>query len=295
MTAGRSSRIAKTIIYGLVSPFLVNVRQSVAQSEPATIPIAVAQAMTFAPAMFGRPQFFDGRAPTDWPAALVPPDAKILGGGVMANLPLYRMRVTVFAFPAQSDPRARLRDVVARAGYVQPAARPPSRGGGFAQTAEPSPPGRYCKGSTLATFDVVDSVHTPKVFALFLLEGDGGAQNCNPSHMDMLAQHSFPVTVPSLTPPAGVMSFGTGTGWSGNSGHMSTTLRTTMPTDSLLAHYSMQLVSAGWRADGRPANGDGAAVQRFSFQQGQEAWTGALIIMAAGDQRTLFLQLARNE
>jgi hypothetical protein len=68
-----------------------------------------------------------------------------------------------------------------------------------------------------------------------------------------------------------------------------------MPTDSLLAHYSAQLVAGGWKSESRPANADGIGVQRFSFRDGQDAWTGALIVMAAGDRREVVLQLSKIE
>lgn len=275
-------------------PLMLGVRQSMAQSQPATIPTVVAQAMAFEPSMFGRPQFFDGRAPTDWPAALMPASAKILGGGILGDSAMFRLRVAVFDFPTQANPRAVIAELVAKAGYVTPASElPVSGGGGFAETAATTATGRYCNGSTLAAFGAVDSAHAPTVFALTLLDGEGGRQSCSPRRNEAVA-YRFPVTVPRLTPPSGVMSFGGGSSSSGSGGQMTSTLRTTMPTDSLLAHYSAQLVAAGWKGEGRAANVEGIGAQRFSFRDGQDAWTAALIVMAVGDRREILLQLSKG-
>jgi hypothetical protein len=283
-----------TVICILASPLFVGARQSMAQSQPATIPIVVAQAMAFEPSFLGRPQFFD-QTPPNWPAALTPPAVKVIGGGIVGDSTMFRMRVAVFEFSSQSNPRAVMEGVVARAGYGNPPSEPPhSRFGGFAETATPAPAGKYCKGSTLAMFGAVDSARAPLVFAVYVLDGEAGRQTCNP-RANELNPGRYPVTVPSLSPPAGVMSIGGGSSWSGSSGQMSSTVRTTMPTDSLLAHYSAQLVAGGWKSEGRPGNTDGVGVQRFTFRDGQDPWTCVLIVIAVGDRREVQLNVSRSD
>ena len=268
--------------------------RSAAQSSSATIPIVVAQALSVDPGFLGRPQFFDARTPPGWPAALVPTGAKILGGGIIGDSAFYRLRATVFEVSAGVEPRTTFDRLVTRAGYARrsPDSAQP-RSGGFAGTAEPAP-ARYCKGSTLVTFGPVDSARSPSAYALFLLDGEGGRQSCRARGVDP-SFGQFPVTVPPLYAPKGVASFGGGRGWSGSTGEMRLTLRTTMPTDSILAHYSAQLVAGGWKAEGQPANTDGVGLQRFSFKDGQDAWTGALIVVIAGDLREVRLELVKKE
>jgi hypothetical protein len=294
MNGIRPARSAKCVV-SILPPLFIGVGQSIAQSQPATIPTVVAQAMTFEPEMLGRPQFFNGRTPTDWPAALVPPSVKVLGGGIVGDSAMYRMRVAVFEFSAQANARTVMEDMIARAGYVPPASEPPhSRAGGFAETAAPPPTGKYCNGSTLAMYGAVDSVRAPKVFAVTLIDGEFGRQSCSRKGNEAFTQQ-FPVSVPALHPPAGAMSFGSGSSWSGSSGNLRSTLRTTMPTDSLLAHYTAQLVAGGWKTEGRPANVDGIGAQRFSFREGQDAWTAALIVMAVGERREVLVQVSKSE
>jgi hypothetical protein len=105
----------------------------------------------------------------------------------------------------------------------------------------------------------------------------------------------FPVKVPTLTPPSGVMSFGGGSSWSGSGGNMRSALRTMLPADSVLFHYTAQLVAGGWRSEGKPAITEGVGVQRFSFRDGQDPWMAALIIMAVGDRREVQLLFTKVE
>ena len=285
----------------LALPLLFGVRQSRAQSQPATIPTVVAQAMAFEPAFLGRPLFFDAQTPTDWPAVLVPPAVKVVGGGIVGDSAMYRMRVAVFEFSAKANPRAVIEDMVVRAGYTHPTFEPPhSQTGGFSNTPAPTAPSNnYCKGSTLAAFGPMDSVRTPKVFAVFLLDGEAGRQSCSPQRQrnEPTSTHRFPAPVPTLFPPAGAMPGGGGGGssWSESEGEMRSMLRITMSTDSLLAHYSKQLVAGGWKTEGRPANADGVGAQRFSFGEGKDAWTGALVVLAIGERRHILLQVSKKE
>jgi hypothetical protein len=70
---------------------------------------------------------------------------------------------------------------------------------------------------------------------------------------------------------------------------------TTMPADSILSNYAAQLVAGGWTSEGRSTIGDGVGVQRFSFREGQEAWTAALIIITVGDRREVLLHFTKAQ
>ena len=281
-------------ICGLALSLVLAGEQTMAQTQPATIPTAVAQAMSFAPEMFGRPQFFDGRTPTNWPSALVPPGAKVVGGGVAGDSAMFRIQTAVFAFPAQSNPTDVLRATLAQAGYTRHDLEPVHGGGGFIETEPSTSTAKYCKGSTLATFGAVDSAQSPLVIAVHLLDGEAGRQNCAPQR-DRMTPGRFPVTVPKLSPPRGAMAFGSGSNWGGSGGNMESTLRTTMPADSILSNYTAQLVAGGWTSEGRSTIGDGVGAQRFSFREGQEAWTAALIIITVGDRREVLLHFTKAQ
>ncbi len=59
------------------------------------------------------------------------------------------------------------------------------------------------------------------------------------------------------------------------------------------ASIPAQLMAGGWKSEGKPAIGDGVAVQRFSFRDGQVAWSAVLIIMAEQDQREARLEFTK--
>ena len=288
------ARFVAAAFYGTALPIAADASRAAGQSEPTTIPTIVAQSMALEPEMLGRPHFFDGKTPPDWPVALTPAGAKVVGSGVIGDSAMYRLRAVVFEFSPSSNPSDVLKAMFERAGYLHPALEVthPS-GGGFVSTPQLAV-SKYCRGSTLATFGAMDSLHTPLVVTVYLIDGEAGRQSCTP-HEDPRTIRRFPVTVPPLSPPPGASAFGGGSSWDGSGGDMRTSLRTTMPADSILEHYSEQLVAGGWKREGRPAVADGVGVQRFSLREGQDAWTGALIVLVSGDRREVRVQVNRNE
>ena len=267
-------------------------RQVAAQSQP-TIPVVVAQANSFGPEMFGVTQYFDGRLPPGWPTDLVPPGAKVLGGSAQSESSPFQMHTAVFAFSGQANPNEVIRSLIIAAGYVRHDLES-SRGIGGFVGSEPSTAHNYCKGDSMVNFKAVDSVQAPLVMAIHMVDGETARQNCAPQP-DWMQGQRFPVTVPTLTPPKGVVTFGGGSSWSGDEGTIRSTLRTTLSPDSILANYTTQLVAAGWKAEGRPALGEGIAVQRFSVQSGKDPWTAAVIVVALGEKRDVRLELMRGD
>ena len=246
------ARVSPAFAFGAAMT-LLNASRPMAQPAPARIPTVVAQAMAFEPSFLGRPQFFDGQVPPDWPAALVPPGTKVVGGGVVGNAAMYRMRAVVFEFDPGFSLSQVFEPVLARAGFAQraPEAVHP-RDGGFVESAPPPSANRpYCNGSSAATFGALDPVRAPDVVALYLIDGEAGRQMCTPQQSSGQTSHSFPVTVPALVPPPGAMPSGGGSSWGGSGGEMSSSLGTTMPVDSILAHYAKQLVAGGFQTRGR--------------------------------------------
>lgn len=278
---------------GVVLLLIVAAAQASAQTQPATIPTVVAQAMALEPDMLGRPQYFDGRTPPNWPNTLLPPDVRVIGGGTLGDSAMFRIETAVFEFSSQANPDRLLAAMLTRAGYTRTdleSAR--TSGGGFVGTAARTAPPSYCKGASMVTFGPVDSVRAPLVIAVHLLDGEIGRQNCTPRRDRMAAGH-FPITVPSLSAPSGTIQSGVGSSWSDSRGDMTSSLRTTMPSDSVLSHYTTQLVAAGWTSQGRTLASDGIGIQRFTFTQAQETWTAALIVMTVGDRREMLLHFVK--
>ncbi len=267
---------------------------ALAQSQPTTIPTVVAEAANLQFGPITKPQYFVDRAPTGWPDALIPSGAKIIGGAAIGDSSTFRMRTVVFALPARTNSNAALRALLAGAGYGPPSPEPAPRVEGFASSAAASATdSSACKGPSIASFEIIDTTQAAAVVAVHLIDGEAGRQNCAPRAQSQSGR--LPVTVPTMTPPAGVMAFGASSNWSGTSGSTGSILRTTLAVDSLLIHYTAQLVKSGWIALGKPAIGDGVAAQRFSFKEGGDDWTAALIILTAGERRELRLQFTKAQ
>ncbi len=263
-----------------------------AQDRPATIPTVVAQAIALTFPMFGKPQYFDGRAPTDWPAALIPPNAKVIGGGVLGDAGSFRMQAAVFALSSRANWSETLRALIERAGYTPHASEAAHHEGFVSSDTPPMSEGQYCKGSSMVMFEAMDTMEGALVVAVHLIDGESARQNCAPPPAHP-APGRMPITLPTMTPPPGVMSAGGGSSWSGSGGSTSATLRTTLGADSILFAYTVQLVKGGWKSVGKPAIGDGVAAQRFSFRDGSDDWAAALIVTTVGDRREVRLEFSK--
>lgn len=268
-----------------------------AQNQFGTVPIVVAQAVPIQLGifgMFGKPQYFDGRVPPGWPAELVPAGAKVLGGGVDGDSANFRMRTAVFAMSGNAKPDEVIRSLLVKSGFDASHAPPVAHVEGFAPSQAPAASAGMCNGNVSASFEIVDAAAASAVVVIRLLDGDGGKQFCTGRPSAGVAPHAE-IMIPTMTPPAGVLSFGGGSSWGSNGGNAATTLRTTMAVDSILYHYTPQLVAAGWRAIGKPAVGDGAAVQRFAFREKDQNWEAALIVITVGDRREVRLEYVKAD
>jgi hypothetical protein len=225
--------------------------------------------------------------------------ASVIGGGVLEVPGKSRIQTIVFAFNGDAKPSDALDALLTKAGYVRHDM--PQRGGGGGGFVGIGPPAysgpQYCNASSWAGFEVVDSTQTPLVVGVRLVDGEPGRQTCTAlrASAGLVLPPRFGVKVPTLTPPRGALTYGGSSNWGSSRGTMESTLRTTMAADSILYHYTSQLVAGGWKAEGLPAITDGVAVQRFSFREGQDAWTAALIFLTAGDRREAVLELAKVE
>lgn len=277
--------------YSIAAVFALTVgpRAGAAQDQPAVVPTVVARAMSIQSSMFGTPHYLVGSVPPDWPAALMPENAKVIGGGWLGDTDTFRMRTAVFELVLATDPTAQLNRLVARAGYTRsPSSAQPSSG--FVQGSQAVLFGGYCNGSTMVVSETMET--TPvAIVALHLIDGENGRQNCAPGRS--MQPSRFPVTLPTLAPPTGAMAFGVGSSWSSAEGEARESLRTTLGADSILFHFTAELVEGGWKLDGQPALGTGVASQRFLFREGRERWTAALLVFVVGDKREVRIDVSK--
>ena len=255
-----------------------------AQSQPAMIPTVLANALYLdAFSMFGRPTYDVGHLPANWPAALVPANARVIGSGAVGNAAMLDMRVVVFDMPPGTDAQAVISKLALAAGYKPQPGATQQPGEGF--VTSPAASGTaFCKGASMVTMSAIDSVSARGSFGIYLISGEPALQNC--------ARTATPTPI---QPPRGARALpNTGSSWNSSGGNVTSALITSMPADSVLMHYTKQLVAAGWKSEGRAGVGDGTAVQRFSFRERDEEWSAALIVLQAGERLNIDLQFARK-
>lgn len=267
--------------------------QAPAHRQPATVPTAVAVAMTTTTSPFDAPRYFNGATPTGWPGALVPAGATVVGGGALGDSLTFRVRVAVFDIGADANAAEVGRDVMRKAGFVPGPREGGPNEGGFVATEPGERVGPYCNGSAAALFSVVDSAQSPSVVSIHLLDGPGGWSACGPRRAPNPSGQAL-ITIPTMSPPRGGVLQPGGSSSNDERGQVRATLRTTMPADSVLAHFSAQLVAGGWLLDGSPALGEGVSAQRFFVREGKDGWTAALIVLRVEDRHEIRLEYARR-
>jgi hypothetical protein len=289
----KASRFA--IAFGFVA--LPPVLGAQAYTPPPTIATSVAEAMTLEWSMLGRPMFYDARTPPDWPSGLIPAAARIIGGGSVGVAGAFRIQAAVFAFALGSRPANDIRAMLTAAGFTRSPSPAAEQQGGFLSSPDASgaTAERYCKGMSIVTFAPVDSVRDPLVVSIHMMDGQAASSACNPRAARAMGPGNYPVKLPTLTAPSGGRLLGAGSSWSDGSGDVRSMLLLPISTDSALAHFRRQLVAGGWIAEGRGASADGAAIQRFSFRQGDEKWTAALTIVTTNDRHAITINMARAE
>ena len=289
----RSARLAFITLATLVGAEVCD-----AQRQPATIPTAVAQAMTlyYGTPMFGTPRYTVNTAPPGWPNELVPARARVIGGAIFGSSVGFRIRTLVVEMPAGADPATAVNSMAVKAGYGARAAAENSAQGGFLESAGVPRQMPLCKGkvSSLA-FGALDSIAAPRILALQYYDGEAARQQCDAAERSRVrfgnSTHFGPSNMPGLVAPSGVVSTPMGMNWSGTEGTTGAVLRTTMPVDSILSHYTQQLAAAGWAVDGSALTNATIGVQKFRFKDGEEPWSARLIVEAVGNRREVSLRL----
>src|SRR4051812_1890985 len=131
----RSPSFAVLAIISATAGIRVAAQSVTAAAQPEMIPTVVAEALSLENSMFGKPLYFNGRAPTDWPDSLMPAGARVVGGGAIGMKGVMRVQATVFQFPRGADPKRVIEDLLAATGYRVAEDIPTEPVSGFAPTA----------------------------------------------------------------------------------------------------------------------------------------------------------------
>jgi hypothetical protein len=254
------------------------------QRNPPTVPTVLATAVMGGYGMFGAlPHFVVGRAPADWPSALLPGAPWKTVGGVEHG----PMRTVVLEAPRTRDAVGDFVALLTRAGLREMS--PFDTKGGF-EGALWRPPRTYCNDSSLVTFAPLDSTAATRSLVVNVIRGPS-ARACadEPMIRDM-----EPLDIPALRAPIGVSAHRRGGSTGTNYMEQVVEIDTTVGVARALDHYAQQLAAAGWTVVGRPLVDGGAGLQRLSVRdrKGTE-WQGVLLAITMGAQRHVALRMAK--
>lgn len=252
---------------------------TVAQAQPA-VPGDLVRALLTAS------ELVVGRAPAAFPAGLVPPGVRVLGG-VQSGTNRAVLAAAVPQDPAAADDAAR--QALLGAGWTDPAAREQR---GF---VGPRGESQYlCRGSEMMSFS---SFAAPGGGSYLRMEyhNPDRPSVCSFQTSAMSAEPWREIPVPTLNMPAGAVIVTTSMGNSGAvGGEAGARIRSRMGANELAAAFERQLRQAGWTL-APPAGDARATVQTFRMRgaDGKE-WFGVLTAVAIPDSQMRDVEFAMS-
>ncbi|HEX8691770.1 MAG TPA: hypothetical protein VF746_05085 [Longimicrobium sp.] len=239
------------------------------------------------------PQLLVGRLPADFPAALAPADARVVGSLVRRT-----EQTVVFALPQpRPEAAAAYRRTVEGAGWTSPPSAGMVERQGFLAPSmgTAGPPAVFCQGERVLHFSTLPREGGGSYLRLDL-NSTSEYSPCSreaAQHMESF-QREFPI--PALHAPENV-EFSGGSMSSGGPDFREVGVRLTTPMApaELAAHYAAQLRQAGWTPSGNGA-GEGVALQTFLRRDASgQGWHAVLsaIALPGSDRRDLSLRVSR--
>jgi len=256
---------------------------SSAQSSPASLPVPLVTALFSG----GRPispraTFTVGALPAGWPAELTLPGARAVGGVTDG-----RMLLAVFADTSRR-PLTTFLNRLHDAGFSQP---PQRAGSGFMSSSGPF--SSYCRDSTVVSAAMAPS--PPGQSYLRVTYTSGSRVSCAGTDAAPVLSPAT-LTLPELSPPAGLRAGVAGGGTSEGSATSYGTLNgTSVAPAAMVAHYARLLTAAGWTA-GAVASDSSSAAQVFRARDASgRPWEGVLTVFATATGRNVSLAMQPEE
>ena len=264
-----------------------------AQQQGETVPRELVMTLLGSSGSSSGPQLLVGRLPADFPAALAPAGARVVG-----SLARRGEQTVVFALPEPCpEAAAAYRRTAEGAGWTTPPSFGMIQPQGFLPPSMgmSGPPSFFCQGERMLHFSSFPREGGGSYLKLDLRSA-GEHSPCSreaAQHMQTF-QRDFPV--PALHAPENVEFRGGGTSGGGNDfREAGARVGTPMAPAELLAHYAAQLRQTGWTPAGSSA-GEGVALQTFvrRDESGQE-WHAVLsaVALPGSDKRDLSLRITR--
>jgi hypothetical protein len=158
-----------------------------------------------------------------------------------------------------------------QAGYRRADSLLMRRHGGFTGSVAQEGLDSYCGDSAMVVVSRLDSTQAPRSLAVTMVTDANAVRQCGEGSASYQTAFTAPLRLPPLRPPRGVNTQPVGLSSSGNSFEATALLDTTLSADSVLAHYSTELVAGGWRLLATPARADGFAARQLLAPHGRGA------------------------
>ena len=258
-------------------------------AEPASIPTELARALVSGPfgEMAGPPRFFLGAPPGGLPGGVTLPAGTRIVGGQSGR----RSTTTVLATSGSADAVVdSIRAMLARGGWTAP---PRESRSGFVSTDYLGPGDFLCRDSSVVMVFRAGGRSSTYVAVMQRRSERFDVCTARPPHDRYVPD----LEIPSLTPPAGARAIGSGGGGGGNEVQASVRLETALGADALIAHYSRQLVAAGWKVGATVPAADLAVAAVIARDRRGQEWRGVLTALSwpADSMRVVELRMMRPD
>lgn len=237
------------------------------------------------------PQLLVGQLPADFPAALVPAGARVVGSLVRRG-----EQTVVFTLPQpRSETAASYRRTLESAGWTLPATEMMEpRGFMPSRMGTAGPPSYYCQGERVLYFSTFPREGGGSYLRLDFRSAEHSPCSRQMAQRMVISYHDFPL--PALYAPENAEFRGGGSSSGGEDyRETGTRLGTSMAPAELVAHYAAQLREAGWTPAGSSA-GEGVALQTFVRRdESGQSWHAVLsaVALPGSDKRDLSLRVTR--
>lgn len=232
-------------------------------------------------------QYFVGIVPPGWPTALVPAPPILVSGGMLSG----DRRYAVFVDSTARHPLDSLRRQLETAGWTQPRTEPAQ---GFTTGFQDDERhyGFWCRDSVRATLASTRGVGglTYVRVGLGTMRGEPCVPRTRAAMLDAPA-----LRLPLLFAPAGIATVGGQNGSSGNTTFTSARLvDSTTSAATVLAHYSAQLVNAGWTVHPPTTTAAFAAQAVEARDKDGVSWYGMMLVMPSAGTRDVSIVMSRS-
>ncbi len=243
-----------------------------------SIPRELAEALLGGFGRVGATSLRVGTASEGFPSSLIPADARVLG-----SLTRMTQSTTVLVLPQpEGEVRRVMQDRLAASGFALFRSPEPPRRGFVSSAMEGyATAGQYCRGDEGIMLTAMRrEPGGTMVWLQHVSERVGGGWCRTREQLARGPSLYDNLPVPALTPPDGFRSEQSGSGGGGDTWSLTARLFGNGSSESVVRHYTEQLVADGWVAMERTQGNDAALQLLRREKDGQLEWSAVLLAVS---------------